>query len=84
MPILADAHISSLGYQCGHKKKRACEKEKRVSPSGTLQALLQAPATQATEMQSVAFLDTILWNVTDCAPTSSRLDNFSDIVNYIM
>ena len=36
MPILADAHISSLGYQCGHKKKRACEKEKRVSPSGTL------------------------------------------------
>ena len=46
--------------------------------------LLQAPATQATEMQSGAFLDTILWNVTDCAPTSSRLDNFSDIVNYIL
>ena len=33
------------------------------------------------EMQSGAFWDTILRNVTVCALTSSRLDDFSDIVN---
>ena len=44
----------------------------------------QAPATQATEMQSGAFSDTILRNVTDCTLTSSRLDDFSAILNYIL
>ena len=36
------------------------------------------------EMQSGAFWDTILRNVTVCAPTSSRLDNFSDIATYML
>ena len=33
-------------------------------------------------MQSVAFWETILRNGTVCALTSSRLDDFSDIVTY--
>ena len=33
-------------------------------------------------MQSCAFCDTILRNVIPCALTSSRLDDFSDIVTY--
>ena len=37
-----------------------------------------------TEMQSGAFWDTILRNVTVCALTSSRLDDFFDIVTYIL
>ena len=37
-----------------------------------------------TEMQSGAFWDTIVRNVTVCALTSSRLDDFSDIVTYIL
>ena len=66
------------------EKTGAREGETRVSLAharSLFSPLLQAPATKATEMQSGAFLDTILWNVTDCAPTSSRLDN---IVNYML
>ena len=37
-----------------------------------------------TEMQSGAFWDTILRNVTVCALTSSRLDDFFDILTYIL
>ena len=37
-----------------------------------------------TEMQYGAFWDTILRNVTVCALTSSRLDDFFDIVTYIL
>ena len=34
-------------------------------------------------MQSGTFWDTISRNVTMCAPTSSRLDDFSDVVTYV-
>ena len=59
---------------------RRAEWAKATSFLGGPRTFLEMNNSVCAEMQSGAFLDSILRNVTVCALTSSRLNVFSDIV----
>ena len=69
------SRVLSRIYHLGEKSRVA---EGQELPRGGPEIFLR---WRCAEMQSGAFWGTILRNVTVCALTSSRLDDFSDIVN---